>query len=211
MTVFWRRHQGVILEIFETLLLAAFIFFASRLVVQNFRVDGRSMLPALTTDQLVLVTKISYLTSSPARGDITVISKPSAQREDLVKRVIGLPNETIEMRDGKVYIDGIGLDESAYIVEPGNYSMPPIVLGNKAYFVLGDNRRESEDSRRFGPVPSAALIGKLWLRYWPPEVFGFLPEQSPTREPLPVRTDSNDGLPVSAVEAIPVLAGAPSR
>ncbi|MDP6350200.1 MAG: signal peptidase I, partial [Chloroflexota bacterium] len=141
-------------------------------------------------DELVLVTKISYLTSSPARGDVTVISKPSEQREDLVKRVIGLPNETIEMRDGKVYINGIGLDESSYIVEPDNYSMPPIVLGDKAYFVLGDNRRESEDSRRFGPVPAAAIIGKLWLRYWPPKAFGFLPEQAPTREPLPVRTDS---------------------
>lgn len=211
MTAFWRRHQGVILEIFETLLLAAFIFFASRLVVQNFRVDGRSMLPALSTDQLVLVTKISYLTSSPARGDITVISKPSEQREDLVKRVIGLPNETIEMRDGKVYIDGIGLDESAYIVEPGNYSMPPIVLGEKAYFVLGDNRRESEDSRRFGLVPSAAIIGKLWLRYWPPEVFGFLPRQSPVREPLPVRTDSNPGIPAPAVEAVPITSDAATR
>lgn len=202
MSAFWRRHQGVILEVLETILLAAFIFFASRLVVQNFRVEGRSMLPNLRTDELVLVTKIPYLTSTPARGDVTVISKPSEQREDLVKRVIGLPNETIEMRDGKVFINGIGLDESAYITEPGNYTMSAIVLGEEAYFLMGDNRRESEDSRRFGPVPAAAIIGKLWLIYWPPENFGFFQEQVPERDPLPVRTGIGPAPPSSASQIL---------
>ena len=199
MTVFWRRHQGVILEVLETILLAAFIFFASRLVVQNFRVEGRSMLPTLITDNLVLVTKISNLTSTPNRGDVMVLSKPSEQREDLVKRVVGLPRETVEMRDGKVYINGIGLDESSYIQDPGNFSMAPLVLGEDAYFVLGDNRRESEDSRRFGPVPARAIIGKVWFVYWPLDLFGLFPEQAPTREPLPVRTDAAPAPPVPAL------------
>lgn len=188
MNTFWRRHQGVILEVLETILLAAFIFFASRLVIQNFRVDGRSMEPALSTDNLVFVTKISYLTATPDRGDVIVVSKPSQQREDLVKRVVGLPDETVEIRDGKLYVNGIGLDESGYVQDPGNFSMPPLVLGDEAYFVLGDNRRESEDSRRFGPVPAKAVIGKVWFIYWPLDLFGFFPEQSPRREPLPVRT-----------------------
>ena len=157
----------MVLEVSETLLLAAFIFFASRLVVQNFRVEGRSMLPSLITDQLVLVTKISYLTSTPDRGDVMVISKPSEQREDLVKRVIGLPHETVEMRDGKVVINGIGLDESAYVENFGNFSMPPLVLGTDAYFVLGDNRTNSKDSRFFGPVPEDSIIGWAFLRVWP--------------------------------------------
>lgn len=191
MTGLWRRHQGAVLEVLETLLLAAFIFFASRLVVQNFRVEGRSMLPSLTTDNLVLVTKISYLTSTPDRGDVMVISKPSEQREDLVKRVVGLPRETVEMRDGKVFINGIGLDESAYVENLGNYSMPPLVLGADAYFVLGDNRRESEDSRRFGPVPARAIIGKVWFVYWPFDLFGIFPDNPPIREPLPVRTGAS--------------------
>ena len=135
----------MILEVLETILLAAFIFFASRLVIQNFRVDGRSMDPTLSTDNLVFVTKISYLTATPDRGDVIVVTKPSQKREDLVKRVVGLPYETIEMRDGKVYVNGIGLDESAYVADPGNFSMPPLVLGDEAYFVLGDNLGESED------------------------------------------------------------------
>ena len=202
MSGFWRRHQGVILEVLETLLLAAFIFFASRLVVQNFRVEGRSMMPSLSTDDLVLVTKISYLTSAPDRGDVMVISKPSQQREDLVKRVVGLPHETVEIRDGKVYVNGIGLDESAYIENPGNFSMPPVVLGADAYFVLGDNRRESEDSRRFGPVPARAIIGKVWFVYWPFEFFGLFPEMAPTREPLPVRTGADDTVPAPSTAAV---------
>ncbi len=196
MSAFWRRHQGMVLEVLETLLLAAFIFFASRLVVQNFRVEGRSMLPSLMTDELVLVTKITYLTSTPDRGDVMVISKPSEQREDLVKRVVGLPYETVEMRDGKVFINGISLDESAYVENLGNFSMPPLVLRTDAYFVLGDNRRESEDSRRFGPVPARAIIGKVWFTYWPLDVFGLFPEQAPSREPLPVRTGAAPALPI---------------
>ena len=191
MNTLWRRHQGVILEVLETILLAAFIFFASRLVIQNFRVDGRSMDPTLSTDNLVFVTKISYLTATPDRGDVIVVTKHSQKREDLVKRVVGLPYETIEMRDGKVYVNGIGLDESAYVADPGNFSMPPLVLGDEAYFVLGDNRRESEDSRRFGPVPAKAVIGKVWFIYWPLDLFGFFPEQIPWREPLPIRSQSS--------------------
>ena len=132
-------------------------------------------------------SRLSTRIASPGEC-LLVISKPSEQREDLVKRVIGLPHETVEMRDGKVFINGMGLDESAYIENLGNFSMPPLVLGTDAYFVLGDNRRESEDSRRFGPVPARTIIGKVWFIYWPLDVFGLFPEQAPSREPLPVRT-----------------------
>ena len=108
------------LEILETALLALFIFFATRLVVQNFRVQGPSMRPTLASSELVLVSKLSYMRSTPSRGDVIVFRKPGGDREDLVKRIIGLPNETIEVRTGRVFVNGLELDESAYIIRAGN-------------------------------------------------------------------------------------------
>ncbi len=176
------------LEVLETALLALFIFFATRLVVQNFRVQGPSMHPNLASSELVLVSKLSYIRSVPSRGDVVVFRKPGGDKEDLVKRIIGLPNETIEIRAGRIFANGLELDESAYISRAGNSVAEPVRIPAGSYFVLGDNRSVSEDSRRFGPVPLAAVVGRVWVIYWPFGNFGVFPERTPTTVPAPVRS-----------------------
>ena len=183
-----RRYQIVALEVLETALLALFIFFATRLVMQNFRVQGPSMHPNLVTSELVLVSKLSYMKSTPSRGDVVVFRKPGGNSEDLVKRIIGLPEETIEIRAGRVFVNGLETDESDYIDRLGNSVVPPVRIPAGSYFMLGDNRSVSEDSRRFGSVPLAAIVGKVWVIYWPLAKFGFFPEQTPTLTPAPVRS-----------------------
>ena len=183
-----RRYQIVALEVLETALLALFIFFATRLVMQNFRVQGPSMNPNLVTSELVLVSKLSYMKSTPSRGDVVVFRKPGGNSEDLVKRIIGMPEETIEIRTGRVFVNGLEIDESDYIARPGNSVVPPVRVPAGSYFVLGDNRSVSEDSRRFGSVPLAAIVGEVWVIYWPFAKFGFFPEQIPTSVPAPVRS-----------------------
>ncbi|MCY4108745.1 MAG: signal peptidase I [Chloroflexi bacterium] len=183
-----RRYQIVALEVLETVLLALFIFFATRLVMQNFRVQGPSMHPNLISNELVLVSKLSYINSSPERGDVVVFRKPGGDSEDLVKRIVGMPGETIEMRTGRVFVNGLEIEETGYVDRLGTAVVPPVRIPAGSYFVLGDNRSVSEDSRRFGAVPLAAIVGKVWVIYWPFAKFGFFPEHSPTLIPAPVRS-----------------------
>ncbi len=188
-----RRNSNILLEIAETALLALLIFFVTRLVVQNFRVDGGSMLPALENGEFLLVNKLAYVASDPTRGDVVVFRSPSKPDEDLVKRVVGLPNETVELRDGGVYVDGRRLEEDAYFTGvTGSRLSRTIVVPERGYFVLGDNRGQSLDSRSFGIVPRASIVGQVLLVYWPPDNFGGLPGVKPTLAPVPERVSLLD-------------------
>ncbi len=189
-------------EIVETLVLAFLIFVAVRALVLNFRVDGSSMVPNLHNGEMLLVNRNAYLNidinhwldalpiierdtprvvfpfGRPERGDIVVFIPPVFSEKPYIKRVIGLPGETVEIgRDGYVYINGQRLEEP-YIQGGITDCNPPkcswTVPGNSV-FVLGDNRRNSSDSRIFGPVPIDSIIGKAWLTYWPPRDFGLVP------------------------------------
>ena len=183
-----RRNSSVLLEITETVLLALLIFFGTRMVVQNFRVDGGSMVPALENGEFLLVNKLAYVAATPDRGDVVVFRSPAKPDEDLVKRIIGLPNETVEFHDGGVYVDGRRLDEDEYFAGvTGTRAGRSLVVPAQAYFVLGDNRGQSIDSRSFGIVPEASIVGKVWLVYWPVGKFGVLPGAAPGFEPAPER------------------------
>ena len=171
----------------ETVLLAALIFFGARLVIQNFRVDGPSMTPTLIDAQFLLVNKLAYLNGSPKRGDIVVFRSPRNPDEDLVKRVIGLPGETVEIRSDGVYVNGQRLDETAYYREITGPPMSAIQVPGEHYFVMGDNRSQSRDSRAIGTVPSGAIVGQVWLVYWPPSSFGPVEIARPALEPAPER------------------------
>ncbi len=183
-----RRNSNVLLEITETVLLALLIFFGTRMVVQNFRVDGGSMVPGLENGEFLLVNKLAYVAAKPDRGDVVVFRSPANPEEDLVKRIVGLPNETIEVHDGGVYVNGRRLDEDEYfagVTAPG--SDRSLVVPEQGYYVLGDNRGQSIDSRRFRVVPEAAIVGKVWLVYWPVDKIGLLHGASPGFEPAPER------------------------
>jgi signal peptidase I len=165
-------------EAVETVLLTVLMFVGIRLVAQNFRIDGQSMLPTLQHDQYLLVNKVSYnLFGEPQRGDV-VVFHAWGQGKDFIKRVVGRPHDTIEFRNGEgLFVNGVRLEEP-YI--EGETSGPDgvITLGADEYYVLGDNRQNSSDSRQYGPLPAEDIIGKAWLTYWPPESIGPIPSNS---------------------------------
>ena len=191
--------KPLIREIAETLLIMLVIFTLVRSVVQNFLVEGESMLPTLNDGEYVLLDHLSYFRwddnllprllgqdlpsqehylfgSGPQRGDI-VIFRAWHEDKDYIKRVIGLPGETVEIRAyDHVYINGMRLNEP-YIHDTANYSYPPTVVPANTLFVLGDNRRNSSDSHLpdNGPVPMDRVVGRAWFAYWPPGSFGVLP------------------------------------
>ena len=167
------RTRGAIREVIETVLIAVVLAFVIRgFVVETFVVVGPSMEPTLHDAERLFVNKIVYRLHDPRRQDIVVFGYPRDPNRDFIKRVIGLPGDTVEMRDGRVYINGDFLEES-YIAFPDHHSTTgPIEVPEGHVFVLGDNRRNSEDSRYFGPVPLANIRGKAFLLYWPLSRFG---------------------------------------
>lgn len=156
-------------EIVQVILLVALLRVGMDTVMPRYIVDGASMEPNFSTSQRVIVDRVSMiLFNGPGRGDVVVLDSPANKDDLLIKRVVGLPGETITIRQGRVYVDGVQLEES-YIDEfctsracNGSWE-----LGPGDYFVLGDNRSHSLDSHSFGPVAEASIIGIARLRYWP--------------------------------------------
>ena len=161
-------------EIAETVIPAVIIALVINLfLAQATQVLGQSMEPTLHSTQRVVVEKVTYrFFHGPRRGDIVVISLPE-QSEMLIKRVVGLPGEAIEVRGGQVYIDSGPLDES-WTVNPGGGSYGPRDIPPLHVFVMGDNRGASNDSRNFGPVAIEHVVGHAWFSYWPLEYVGFV-------------------------------------
>ena len=140
------------------------------------------MEPTLSHGQYLLVSRLSYKWHSPARGDIVVAHDPGQPGTDCIKRIIGLPGEHVRIGDGRVYINDRPIQEP-YLLEEAWSSAAPMnlwLLEEDEYAVLGDNRNDSRDSRRFGPISRQHLLGKAWLRYWPPQAWGTLPRQAPS-------------------------------
>jgi signal peptidase I len=162
-------------EALETVLLTILIFVGIRAVVQNFRIEGFSMEPTLHAGQFLIVNKLIYNLQSPQRGDVIVFEYPRAPDRDFIKRVIGLPGEKVEVKGGRVFINGKPIDEF-YLAAPPGYSMGPITVPEDEYFVLGDNRNNSSDSHSWGTLPKKNIIGKAWISYWPPQYWGFIPD-----------------------------------
>lgn len=184
-------------ELAETLILAFLIFLAVRSVVQNFRVEGASMEPTLQNGQYLLVNKAiyfrinlktvhkflpfihpgdnpeRYLFRAPRRGDIIVFRAPESPGRDFIKRIIGVPGDVVEVRGGVVYVNGEPLKEN-YIADPPTYQYPPTEVPPRTYWVLGDNRNNSDDSHHWGPVPEGNIIGQAWFGYWPRSDIGFV-------------------------------------
>jgi signal peptidase I len=190
-------------EIVETLLLALVIFVAVRALVLNFRVDGSSMVPNLHNREMLLVNRnvyfhfdenkwlnylpwedrkgehIVYLFHPPQRGDIIVFNPPVASEKPYIKRIIAVGGDTVEIKaDGYVYVNGVRLEEpyiQGGITECNVRKCDPVHVPEGSVYVLGDNRRNSSDSRIFGVVDIDDIIGKAWLTYWPLSDFGLVP------------------------------------
>jgi signal peptidase I len=159
-------------EILETVIPAVLLAVVINLfLAQATRVFGQSMEPNLHTDQRIVVEKLSYRFHLPQRGDIVVLRLPQNTTELLIKRVVALPGETVEVHSGRVWVDGQPLDEP-YLTQPTLGEMPALTVPDESVFVLGDNRGFSNDSRAFGPVPMELIMGHAWLSYWPPDKIG---------------------------------------
>ncbi|MCU0478102.1 MAG: signal peptidase I [Chloroflexi bacterium] len=179
-----RRPLGCLFEIVETLVLTLIIFFVIQtFVAQPYRVEQQSMERTLEPDQYVLVDKLTPRFDPYSRGDIVVFEPPEAwvqggPKTPFIKRVIGLPGETVEIKDGAVFIDGARLEEPyVYDLQPTTASEEPAswVIPDDEVFVMGDHRAASADSRAFGPIQETTVIGRAWLRYWPISSLGILP------------------------------------
>ncbi len=135
-------------------------------VIQPYRVEMTSMLDTLHPNDLVLVDKVSYRLHTPNRGDVVVFFPPNDLKEKYIKRVIGLPGETVEVKDGKVYVNEKPLDEP-YLNSPMQYDSGPIQVPEGHVFVMGDNRSVSLDSRSFGPIEISSIVGRALFVYFP--------------------------------------------
>jgi signal peptidase I len=179
-------------EIVETAILTLIIFLGIKLVVQNFKIQGASMEKTLHDGQFLLVNRLPhYGIGEPERGDIVVFKAweqgTGAEERDFIKRVIGKPGETIEIRDNSVYVNDAVLPEP--YLDPGNLTtdrIGPITLSEDEYYVMGDNRGNSSDSRTYGPLKKDRIIGKAWLSYWPPGNIGIVPDSQSSFAAAPV-------------------------
>lgn len=189
-------------ESFETIILALLVFMVLHLSIQNYRVEGPSMQPTLAEGEYLIVNKLVYLRIDPAevagllpfynrqeetdrfifhppeRGEVIVFRSPHDPDRDFVKRVIGIPGDTIEIVQGNVYLDGVLLVEP-YVTRRDNSTMSPVHVEPGTFFVLGDNRGSSNDSRSWGAVPAENLIGRAWVRFWPINQWNLLTARLP--------------------------------
>jgi signal peptidase I len=174
-------------EVAITVLIAVAVFALLRLTVQSYEVRMSSMEPNFYEGELIMVSKASYFFSDPQRGDVIILEPPVGSPIPFIKRVIGLPGETVEIKDGRVSINGTALDEDEYIRERPNYTMEATEVPENEYFVLGDNRNNTNDSHYGWTVPRDNIIGKAWFIYWPPSKVGVIkhyryPELNKTAE-----------------------------
>ena len=158
------------------LVIAVVVFVGLRSTVQTFIIHFPSMEPNFWEGQRLLVSKVVYKIHEPERGDVIIFRPPNNQRETFIKRIIGLPGESVEIKEGAVYIhqeDGNvwQLDEP-YVKEPANRDFQGDTIPEDEYFVLGDNRNVSNDSRNGWTASREKIIGKAWLSIWPPNLWG---------------------------------------
>lgn len=199
-------QKGLLMEVVrlarDLVLFIAVIVLLIVFVAQPVIVEGVSMVPQLENGERLLVNKLIYYDFESVswghieRGDIVVFWYPKDPNKSYVKRVVGLPGETVSMRNGRVFVDGMELYEPYLDIEH-NQSMansPEVEVDEYHYFVMGDNRDNSSDSRVWGVVPSKYIYGKAFFRYWRPAGIGFLPNGGSTLEEIPDKDDERASL-----------------
>ncbi|HEY5021384.1 MAG TPA: signal peptidase I [Gemmatimonadaceae bacterium] len=180
--------SSLLREVAEVVVLAIILYFGISFAVQAVHVEGLSMYATLDNNDYLIANKIDYRLHAPQRGDIIILRPPTDNSKDFIKRVIALPGEKLLIRDGFVYINGHKLDEP-YLPEAWttfnnwpNDGTDGKVMGPNQYFVMGDNRNKSQDSRIFGPIGRDRIDGRAWFRIWPLANFGSIYSQLPTLE-----------------------------
>ncbi len=176
------QSRPLLREILFTLFLVLVFYGIFSLVLETRVIYQTSMQPTIEPGERFFVSKISYRMHDPERGDVIILHPPSNGDVDVtpnIKRIIGLPGETIEIKNGTVYIDGLVLQEP-YLVEETTGTVSLFTIPEDSYFVMGDHRSVSYDSRAWGTLARKEIIGKTILRYWPLSRFGAAPNVKPT-------------------------------
>ncbi|HVU80286.1 MAG TPA: signal peptidase I [Candidatus Paceibacterota bacterium] len=174
------KHENFFIELLKFALIAVVIVVPLRLfIAKPFIVSGASMEPTFDTGQYLIVDELSYRFGEPARGDVVIFRYPKDPSQYFIKRVIGLPGETVRIQRGEVSVietngNAVNLDES-YIVHKGNGGDMQVTLKAGEYFVMGDNRPESSDSRIWGVLPREDIVGRAFVRLLPVQTLGLFP------------------------------------
>jgi signal peptidase I len=179
----WGNLVAIFLDFLETIIVSLAIFVVLYVyAVQPHQVRGLSMYPTLNSGEYLLTNKLSYRFGEPEAGDIVIFKAPGHEELDYIKRIIAMPGDTVRLKGGSFFINGEELEESLYLddsmltlAEGYLHEGMEITLAENSYFVAGDNRPHSSDSRAFGPVPRDNIVGKAWFRYWPPQAIGLVP------------------------------------
>lgn len=165
---------ALVLEMIQVLAVSLAIIIPVRwFLIQPFYVQGASMEPNFFDHEYLIIDELSYRLDDPRRGDVVVFHYPNDPKQFFIKRVIGLPSETVEISDGKVRIyneahpNGILLDETSYLDQDFTAASQTVTLKADQYYLLGDNRSSSLDSRFFGPVDRSHIVGRVWVRGYP--------------------------------------------
>ncbi|KKU87470.1 MAG: Signal peptidase I [Microgenomates group bacterium GW2011_GWF2_47_9] len=179
---FLRNLWLFILDFIETIVVSLAIFaLVYMFLFQPHQVDGQSMEPTFHNNEYILTDKLSYRLHAPKRGDVVVFHSPQDQRVDFIKRIVGVPGDTLMIQGGHVYLNGEKLAET-YINDPGKVLPGKFMKEGQSlkvpsdnYLVMGDNRLHSSDSREWGLVTKQGIVGRAFFRYWPVPAFGVLP------------------------------------
>lgn len=188
--------KSAILDIVWTLLIAVAAFVALRVSILTIKIDQTSMEPNIYPGYWVVLSKLSYRFGDPQRGDVIVLHAPPTVEagKDFIKRIIGLPGDTVEIKNETVFVNGVPLQEP-YLAAPATYTMAPVKVPPGQYFVLGDNRDISVDSHYGWFVPRNTIVGKAWIIIWPPGKWGRAPNY---HFPSPAQGSAGAGAPAVA-------------
>jgi signal peptidase I len=178
--------SSLLRELAEVVVLAIILYFGISFAVQTVHVEGLSMFATLDDNDYLIADKIAYRLHAPQRGDIIILRPPTDDSKDFIKRVIALPGERLLIQDGQVFINGHHLTEpylpEAWTTQNNWGGSAGVVMPANQYFVMGDNRNRSQDSRTFGPIGRDRIDGRAWFRIWPLNNFGNIYSKLPILE-----------------------------
>lgn len=181
----FKRLGAFFLDVLEVIVFAVGIFFFIYLLIMRpHKISGQSMMPNFQDGEFLLTEKVTYYTRSPARGDVVVFMPPISTTDEFIKRVIALPGEKVMVRNGRVYIndkllpeyyipEGVATSGGPFLSENVEFTVP-----DGLYFVMGDNRPNSSDSRYWGPITKKVMTGRAWVSYWPLKTSGVVKNPS---------------------------------
>ncbi len=204
-----RDSRGLLSELLELVILVLAIYTLVNLATSRYVVEGQSMLPTFEGDEYLIVNRFEYMFSDPQRGDIVIFHYPNNPERDFIKRIIGVPGDTVRLQQGQVMVNDDILHEP-YIDDfcrSGSCSEGEWTLGEDQFFVLGDNRNSSQDSTSFGPIDRSVIVGRAWVKYWPPSEWDLIqhhnydddeivPTLIPSRTPYPTLQPASPEPPI---------------